>query len=1066
NILSQENIKKEVENIKKEIKKQLIKELSEALDGYLLTYLTEKHLNSLRNIKKSITDLTTQQILQYWQLLNDETKSFYKRWAEEILKGEEKDWNKLKDEEKQSKIDKKAPELAKEVNIIVNSQLMNTLWNTLDNNFKQALLDIHDRSEEKAKKALFDKMWSIQKEKQQEVVDKFYKENLPQIVEQNIQPLRQAKEQSNIDPLMNTLWNTLDNNFKQALLDIHDRSEEKAKKALFDKMWSIQKEKQQKVVQENIWEWVRKLLEDREISQIFLGKDRESLWQKIQEKELLEASAIQALLDINDRDTQKAANSIYSEICLYKILHEENKPTQTTTSSQQSRSPPENRDGGKLINQQSKFFNFVPFLILASTFSLDSDLISIFISFLTSPSGILFLIGIVIGILLLPKILLLSEDTKENIFLGLTLLSVPIFLYLLFLITHGFPLNQGWPYILGGGIISGMILFALIWRFIFPVSWYAWRLKSEDSYVREQAAIALGEIGDKRAIEPLINTLKDRNSDVRKYAAIALGKIGDKKAVEPLINALEDKSWGVCKHAIIALGKIGDKKAIELLINVLRTDWIVREQAAIALVKISQPAIEPLINALKDKNPGVRKQVAIAYIKIAGIPQAKSENRELLEKLKASEDIRVEENLLYIDYPEAKLFIQKLKEKGMPIDYAIRKALPEVIRATKGNREWFKLAINLGIRLADKEIYPCSTLEYGVPLAVKCSKGNVEWYKENLKALEELAIDLANQNMNTFRTLTEGKEVILKFGINPFKFRESLLVAKLIPKWFKKARDKNLEDKKLRENLPKLINSNSSLKILKEIIMFEVEFVGKKKLQTKIEKISYEEREIIIGTETIEKTVQVHTDGKWCGPCCPYYGDPECTRCGDVHLEKVVETIPIKKYIKVPVTSYILHTYAFPITIDYWHKLNTMTLKQVRERLNQLRQKLDSNNVLKQQGSDRQLPDGGYTLKDFEEPLLSNRIQDLLKEKQKLAELNNLFAKLKTASPQEKESINKAIKRIIDEINAYPESLEIIQKADLYYTEDLLEESYLKKAEELILEGKVAIELFAAGAAT
>ncbi|RKY40432.1 MAG: hypothetical protein DRP81_09415, partial [Candidatus Omnitrophota bacterium] len=110
--------------------------------------------------------------------------------------------------------------------------------------------------------------------------------------------------------------------------------------------------------------------------------------------------------------------------------------------------------------------------------------------------------------------------------------------------------------------------------------------------------------------------------------------------------------------------------------------------------------------------------------------------------------------------------------------------------------------------------------------------------------------------------------------------------------------------------------------------------------------------------------------------------------------------------------------------------------------------------------------DGGYTLKDFEEPDLSQNIQNLLREKQKLTELNNLFARLKTTSPQEKESINKAIKRIIDEINAYPESLDQIQKADLYYTEDLLEENYLKKAEELILEGKVAIELFAAGAAT
>ena len=93
-------------------------------------------------------------------------------------------------------------------------------------------------------------------------------------------------------------------------------------------------------------------MEDGEISQIVLEKDRESLWQKIQEKELLEASIIQVLLDINDRNIEKTTKFIYNEICLYKILHEEDKPTQTATSSQQSRSPPENRSGGKMIGQR------------------------------------------------------------------------------------------------------------------------------------------------------------------------------------------------------------------------------------------------------------------------------------------------------------------------------------------------------------------------------------------------------------------------------------------------------------------------------------------------------------------------------------------------------------------------------------------------------------------------------------------------------------------------------------------------------------------------------------------
>ena len=37
-----------------------------------------------------------------------------------------------------------------------------------------------------------------------------------------------------------------------------------------------------------------------------------------------------------------------------------------------------------------------------------------------------------------------------------------------------------------------------------------------------KAAVALGEIGDKRAVEPLTQALKDENSDVRMKAKLAL----------------------------------------------------------------------------------------------------------------------------------------------------------------------------------------------------------------------------------------------------------------------------------------------------------------------------------------------------------------------------------------------------------------------------------------------------------------------------------------------------------------------------------------------------------------
>ena len=63
-------------------------------------------------------------------------------------------------------------------------------------------------------------------------------------------------------------------------------------------------------------------------------------------------------------------------------------------------------------------------------------------------------------------------------------------------------------------------------------------------------------IGDKRAVEPLINAFKDVNSFFRINVAMALGEIGDARAVEPLTQALKDKDESVQKAAKKALDKI------------------------------------------------------------------------------------------------------------------------------------------------------------------------------------------------------------------------------------------------------------------------------------------------------------------------------------------------------------------------------------------------------------------------------------------------------------------------------------------------------------------------------
>jgi HEAT repeat protein len=132
--------------------------------------------------------------------------------------------------------------------------------------------------------------------------------------------------------------------------------------------------------------------------------------------------------------------------------------------------------------------------------------------------------------------------------------------------------------------------------------------------VRWIAAKALGEIGDARAVKPLITTLQDTNSTVRWKATEALANIGA-PAAKPLIAALKHSNNQVRLGAANALGNLKDDLVVEPLIEALinDSDLIVRENAANALGNLKDTrAIEPLIVALKDIYGGVREAAASA----------------------------------------------------------------------------------------------------------------------------------------------------------------------------------------------------------------------------------------------------------------------------------------------------------------------------------------------------------------------------------------------------------------------------------------------------------------------
>ena len=135
-------------------------------------------------------------------------------------------------------------------------------------------------------------------------------------------------------------------------------------------------------------------------------------------------------------------------------------------------------------------------------------------------------------------------------------------------------------------------------------------LASKDEHDREEAADALSELADERAILPLIRLLDDPSAYVRRAAADALGKSHSQKAVQPLIRALTDDDRYVRETASESLGHLGDPAIPALLKSLEDKDWRVRVGSivAIRIMSVSLPSLDPVLKSLHDESPYVRRE--------------------------------------------------------------------------------------------------------------------------------------------------------------------------------------------------------------------------------------------------------------------------------------------------------------------------------------------------------------------------------------------------------------------------------------------------------------------------
>jgi HEAT repeat protein len=99
-------------------------------------------------------------------------------------------------------------------------------------------------------------------------------------------------------------------------------------------------------------------------------------------------------------------------------------------------------------------------------------------------------------------------------------------------------------------------------------------LQDENSSTLHRECIkVLGEISDKRAVEPLLTVLNNKEISLRQEAVKALGQIGDQKSVKPLIFVLQnEKNSKLRGQTIRALGSTKDKRAVEPLLGALQRE--------------------------------------------------------------------------------------------------------------------------------------------------------------------------------------------------------------------------------------------------------------------------------------------------------------------------------------------------------------------------------------------------------------------------------------------------------------------------------------------------------------
>ena len=143
-------------------------------------------------------------------------------------------------------------------------------------------------------------------------------------------------------------------------------------------------------------------------------------------------------------------------------------------------------------------------------------------------------------------------------------------------------------------------------RHVSTVPHLADRLNDPDHEVRDAAERALADMGGV-AVPVLLTRLGNDNPAIRKMAATILGEIGDPRAVTPLLGALADEDLGVRQCTAEALGALKAEVAIPNLVKLLDDPIpVIRSSALTGLDRMGTPSARKALHDWRERQAKIR----------------------------------------------------------------------------------------------------------------------------------------------------------------------------------------------------------------------------------------------------------------------------------------------------------------------------------------------------------------------------------------------------------------------------------------------------------------------------